>query len=119
VDWVSGYFDILCTNVSSSAMSLAGKVAIVTGGSSGIGFAIVSLFLKAGAKVGVFDIQSNSALANGDNFHFFKTNIASEENVKTAVGELISKWDNIDVLVNNAGIMDKMCMFRILLGNAS
>jgi NAD(P)-dependent dehydrogenase (short-subunit alcohol dehydrogenase family) len=103
----------------SSAASLAGKVAIITGGSSGIGLAIVNLFLKAGAKVAVFDIQSNETLATADNFSFFKTNIASEEHLKSAVSELITKWGKIDVLVNNAGIMDKMCMLRISLNYSS
>ena len=86
--------------------SLQGKVAIVTGGASGIGAAIVTLFISSGAKVAVFDIQEP---AKDENVHFVKINIASEENVKSAVREVVSKWGKLDILVNNAGVMDRMC----------
>lgn len=92
---------------------LSGKVAIVTGGASGIGLAIVKLFLKSGAKVGVFDIQSNDELSTLENVHFVKANITSEDSVKSAVSEVLSKWGHLDVLVNNAGIMDKKCRFPL------
>jgi NAD(P)-dependent dehydrogenase (short-subunit alcohol dehydrogenase family) len=91
-------------------MALAGKVAIVTGGASGIGLATVKLFLESGVKVGVFDIQSNDELSGNENILFVKTNVASEESVNNAYGEVISKFGRLDVLVNNAGIMDKMRM---------
>jgi len=87
---------------------LAGKVAIVTGGSSGIGRAIVNLFLSAGAKVGVLDIQSNAEIANHDTLHFVNADITSEDSIQSAVREILSRWGQLDVLVNNAGIMDRM-----------
>lgn len=85
--------------------SLQDKVAIVTGGASGIGAAIVKLFISSGAKVAVFDIQEP---AKDENVHFIKINITSEENVKSAINEVVSKWGKLDILVNNAGIMDRM-----------
>lgn len=91
-------------------MALAGKVAIVTGGASGIGFATVKLFLESGAKIGVFDIQSSDEFSGNDNILFVKTNVASEESVNNAYNEVISKFGRLDVLVNNAGIMDNMRM---------
>jgi NAD(P)-dependent dehydrogenase (short-subunit alcohol dehydrogenase family) len=93
-----------------SGKPLSGKVAIVTGGASGIGLAIVQLFLESGAQVAVLDIQSNDELSGSECVLFVKANIASEESVKNAMTEILSKWGRLDVLVNNAGIMDDMCM---------
>lgn len=92
----------------SFIMSLSGKVAIVTGGASGIGLATVKLFLESGAQVAVFDIQSSDELHGNERILFVKTNVASEESVNNAYNEVISKFGKLDVLVNNAGIMDKM-----------
>jgi NAD(P)-dependent dehydrogenase (short-subunit alcohol dehydrogenase family) len=88
--------------------SLQNKVAIVTGGASGIGAAIVKLFLSSGAKVAIFDIQNALEPSTDPSAHFVKVNVTSEESVKSAVSEVISKWGKLDVLVNNAGIMDRM-----------
>jgi NAD(P)-dependent dehydrogenase (short-subunit alcohol dehydrogenase family) len=92
-----------------SSNSLSGKVAVVTGGASGIGLAIVKLLLKSGAKIGVFDIQSNDEFSTLEKVHFVKANIMSEESVKSAMSEILAKWGHLDVLVNNAGIMDEKC----------
>jgi len=89
-------------------MSLSGKIAIVTGGASGIGLATTRLFVESGAKVGVFDVQSSDELSGNENIIFIKTNVASEESVNSAYHQVISKFGKLDILVNNAGIMDKM-----------
>jgi len=97
-------------------MSVSGKVVIVTGGASGIGFATAKLFLESGAKVGVLDIQQNDELSGNENILFLKTDVTSEESVNHAYNEVISKFRKLDILVNNAGIMDKM---RMLLDTKS
>ncbi len=90
--------------------SLQGKTAIVTGGGSGIGKAIVSLFAQEGAKVFVLDIDENktrNALSeiesNDGAVHVLACNVADKNQVEEAVNS-ISAENNIDILVNNAGI---------------
>lgn len=90
------------------AKPLAGKVAIVTGGAAGIGWAITKSLVKAGARVGVFDLKSTPAEVQSDSIHFVETNITSEDSIKNAIQNIKSKWGGLDVLVNNAGIMDRM-----------
>lgn len=93
----------------SLAKTLAGKVAVVTGGASGIGLAITHRLLGAGAKVAVFDIKRNADLAESDTLHHVDANIMSEESLTAGVNGVVSKWGSLDVLVNNAGVMDRMC----------
>ncbi|WP_223596625.1 SDR family NAD(P)-dependent oxidoreductase [Pseudomonas sp. A-R-19] len=90
---------------------LAEKVCIVTGGASGIGKACVELFAKEGAKVAVFDVDVSSGVrlteelsSAGHNVLFLRVDVSSESAIKTAVGEVISRFGRLDVLVNNAGI---------------
>ena len=84
---------------------LENKVAIVTGGSSGIGEAIVRLFAKNKARVVIASINcaKTSQLVN-DRTVFIQTDVREEEQVKRTVTETIKKFGRIDIVVNNAGI---------------
>src|SRR5690625_2162046 len=85
---------------------LKGKVAIVTGGASGIGKAIVELFSKEGATVVAADINED-ALKKAEeklNVTGMKLNVASDENWAQVTKDTIEKFGKIDILVNNAGI---------------
>lgn len=85
---------------------LNGKVAIVTGGASGIGEAIVDLFSKEGATVVAADINEE-ALKKAEeklNVTGMKLNVASDENWAQVTKDTIEKFGKIDILVNNAGI---------------
>ena len=85
----------------------SGKVAIVTGGSRGIGRAIVQALAREGAKV-AFTYAQNKALAdevaNGDTVIGFQADVTSFDQAKDLVKQVKEKFGRIDILVNNAGI---------------
>ena len=94
-------------------MSLSGKVALVTGGSRGIGKAIVQALARAGAKV-AFVYHSNSAAAEaliselkteGHEVVGYQADVCSKPDADRIVEELCEKWGGIYLLVNNAGII--------------
>ncbi len=96
-------------------MRLSGKVAIVTGGSRGIGRATVKAFLKEGASVilcasrketadkAVSDIKAECPDAKVEGIF---PKLADFDDVKRAVDEIAEKYGRIDILVNNAGVSD-------------
>ncbi|MFT3702958.1 MAG: glucose 1-dehydrogenase [Agriterribacter sp.] len=90
---------------------LDNKTAIITGGGSGIGKAITTVFAKQGAEVYVLDMDEKGATGTvndinneGGKATFIKCNIASQQEVKTAVSSVVEKHNTVDILVNNAGI---------------
>lgn len=88
---------------------LDGKVAVVTGGASGIGRATTELFVAEGARVVVADLQEDvgSALAAelGDNVTFVPCNVVDEDQVAAAVSEAVTRWGQLDVVYANAGFV--------------
>jgi NAD(P)-dependent dehydrogenase (short-subunit alcohol dehydrogenase family) len=86
---------------------LSGKVAIVTGGSSGIGKASVELFASEGAKVVIADIQVEAgeklAATLGENVAFHHTDVTREAAVEALVGFAVERFGGLDVMFNNAG----------------
>jgi meso-butanediol dehydrogenase / (S,S)-butanediol dehydrogenase / diacetyl reductase len=92
-------------------LRLKDKVAIVTGGASGIGKAVSELFAGEGAKVVIADIDENNGNAaaeqikgRGGEAVFICTNITSGESIMNMVDSTIEKFGKLDILVNNAGI---------------
>lgn len=87
---------------------LAGKVAIVTGGASGIGRGIVERFLAEGAKVVIADVQRElgEALAAdaGADALFHHTDVGDQEQVGQLVASTVETFGGLHVMVNNAGI---------------
>ena len=87
---------------------MAGKVAIITGGNSGMGASTVELFVKEGARVVIAarGEEAGQALAQrlGENAIFYRTDVSVEADVKALVDTAIAKWGRVDVLFNNAGI---------------
>ena len=85
-------------------LKITNKTYIVTGGSSGIGLAIVEALLAEGAKVVNADLRDNEALADRQNYLFHKTDVAVKSEVDQLVTTTISSFGRIDGLINNAGI---------------
>ena len=94
-------------------MRLAGKTALVTGGSRGIGKAIVWALAREGAKV-AFVYRSNKEAADQlvsdlkldqREASAIQADVKSKEEADRVVEDLLEKWEKIDILVNNAGII--------------
>jgi NAD(P)-dependent dehydrogenase (short-subunit alcohol dehydrogenase family) len=88
---------------------LEGKVAIVTGGASGIGEGTVRRFVEEGAHVVISDLQvePGEALAAelGDATRFIRTDVTIEDDVAAAVDLAVAEFGRLDVMFNNAGIV--------------
>lgn len=78
------------------------KVILVTGGSKGIGFAIIRLFIKKNYYV-IDASRTGNNLINNKNYFYFKTDVSKENDVKALFAFIKSKFGKLDVLVNNAG----------------
>lgn len=92
-------------------MRLAGKVAIVTGASAGIGKATAEAFAREGAKVVLTDIKEKEGILaaeeitkNGGEAIFIKHDVAKEDEWKHVVDTTLEKFGTVDILVNNAGV---------------
>ena len=90
---------------------LDGKTAIVTGGGSGIGKAIVQTFAEQGARVAVLDVadEQGQALVEeveqaGQTAAFWRCDVGDQADVQRVFGEVDERFGPLDILVNNAGI---------------
>lgn len=99
------------------AFSLEGKIALVTGASYGIGFAIAKAFAGAGATIVFNDINQdlvNKGLAayeaEGIKAHGYVCDVTNEDAVEALVAQIEKEVGVIDILVNNAGIIKRIPM---------
>ena len=87
---------------------LNGKVALITGGCSGIGLAIVEAFLAEGARIVVGDLQEDKGADLARRFpealRFVRCDVSSEPDVAAAVALAIAAFGGLDITCNNAGI---------------
>lgn len=87
---------------------LAGKVAVITGGASGIGRASVELFVSEGARVVIADMDeaNGQALAAslGDKAAFIRTDVSERNQVQAAVDLAVSRFGGLHIMFNNAGM---------------
>jgi NAD(P)-dependent dehydrogenase (short-subunit alcohol dehydrogenase family) len=97
----------------AAAMNATRRVAIVTGAAGGIGFSTCSAFLEQGLRVAVADVAEEAAEkaaaeldAAGANAAAFKVDVANTESVDQMVRSVLERFHRLDVLVNNAGVID-------------
>jgi NAD(P)-dependent dehydrogenase (short-subunit alcohol dehydrogenase family) len=87
---------------------LAGKVAIVTGGASGLGRGMVDCFVESGAQVVIADVDADggNALAEelGDAVIFQRVDVANADQVQAAVDAAVDRFGGLHIMCNNAGI---------------
>ncbi|GLJ12657.1 hypothetical protein SUGI_0195350 [Cryptomeria japonica] len=99
----------MATIAANLSRRLEGKVAIITGGASGIGEAAAGLFTKHGAKVIVADITKKAGL--GQSFSpdvtYTHCDVSREEDVSAVVDLAMEKHGKLDIMFNNAGVADK------------
>jgi len=87
-----------------SNFGLSGKVAVVTGGNSGIGLATVRRLADAGAKVAIADLADECAIELNDSLRYAQCDVTAADDVKSVLQLAIDDFGRLDVLVNNAGV---------------
>ncbi len=91
-------------------MNLKDRIAVVTGGASGLGQACVSALLKCGAKIAIFDFAADRgeeiAEKLGKGVIFVKTDVTDEEGVRTAISKTMEVFGAIHIVINCAGTGD-------------
>jgi 3-oxoacyl-[acyl-carrier protein] reductase len=103
---------------------LKAKKAIITGGTAGIGKEVALAFANQGADVAIFGTNAERAaqvvqeleqakISSDQRFEFFIVDVSEKLIVETAVQQLLAKWGQIDVLVNNAGITRDGLLMRM------
>lgn len=90
---------------------LDGKVAVITGGASGIGRAVANLYASEGAAVGIFDRNADNAkavakevAAHGGKVAVAVGDVSNEADVDKGLKSLVAELGDVDIMVNNAGI---------------
>ncbi|REE06492.1 D-sorbitol dehydrogenase (acceptor) [Paraburkholderia sp. BL27I4N3] len=93
-------------------MQLKDKIAIVTGGATGIGEAVVRRYLNEGAKVVVVDVRPKSELeatygdADKDHLLLLQADITKRESIESVVRSTVDHFGRVDILFNNAAVFD-------------
>ena len=89
--------------MEESWLGLKDKIAIVTGGASGIGRMIAESFINAGAKVVIADMNTEIK-EEPDGAYYIPCNVADADSVSAMTERVVRRYGKIDILVNNAGI---------------
>ena len=96
--------------VKKDPLNLTGKVAVITGGSSGIGLGVVELLSAYGAKVAMVDVspkgeeKAKELCDAGRDVTFYRCDVTNEAQVEETVKGIVDQYGKIDILHNNAGV---------------
>ena len=87
-------------------IDLKNKVAIVTGGAQGFGYAMVERFSQSNAKVIIWDMDKNlmDSLSLPSHVSTMQVDVTAFESIENATNKVLKQFDKIDILINNAGI---------------
>ena len=100
-------------------MKLNGKIAIITGGAAGIGFATAKTFLKEGASVAICDVNGEkidkavAELSAVGTVKGYVADISKKDQVENMVQAILAAFGRIDILVNNAGITSDAQFYKM------
>lgn len=104
----SAFVSRFSSAASNYSLRLAGKVAVITGGASGIGKATAAEFVRHGAKVVLADVQDELGHATaselGVDATYTRCDVTDESQIAAAVDLAVSKHGKLDIMFNNAGI---------------
>jgi NAD(P)-dependent dehydrogenase (short-subunit alcohol dehydrogenase family) len=107
---VTSYFVPMPIRVWSILMKLKGKVALITGGTEGMGYATAELFLREGAKVAISGRSEEKGAEAGRKLGpmgdviFIRGDVSMDADAKKMVQETVDRFGRIDVVFNNAGV---------------
>jgi 2-deoxy-D-gluconate 3-dehydrogenase len=103
--------------MATNPFSLQGRVALVTGGNSGIGRTLALALREAGAKVAIGGRRADrnaAVLAElGDQAAAFELDVCDEASVERAIGGVVERFGRIDILVNNAGDVNRKSVMEL------
>ncbi|KPK64366.1 hypothetical protein AMJ83_02815 [candidate division WOR_3 bacterium SM23_42] len=98
-------------------MATQGRLALITGGATGIGAAIARRFVQQGVQVAICDIDSENGqklvAEIGAAARFYKLDITAETEVNAVVDNIFKEFGRIDILVNNAGVTKDTLLIRM------
>lgn len=102
------------------SIELTNRVAVITGGANGIGRETALAFARAGAAVAVWDLADEAGRtvvadiqAQGGRAAFFKVNVTSLTEVEATVAAVLRHFGQIDILINNAGILRDAQLLKV------
>ena len=101
-------------------MRIADRVCLVTGGAAGIGKATALRFVEEGAQVIICDVNQEAGQETvaeiGPDAAFYHVDVTDRQAVQTWVDDVAARYDRIDVLINNAGVMRDNMLVRVKEG---
>ena len=101
-------------------MRIADRVCLITGGAAGIGKATARRFVEEGAQVVICDVNQEAGQEAvgelGPDAAFYRVDVTDRQAVQTWVDDVVARYDRVDVLINNAGVLRDNMLVRVKEG---